>query len=128
MRTLWTDGSLCAGVTPLLHFLQECILVNEQGSKEVAFAHGFSVKGKIKKIKTYWEMLQQVGQLHGYFPKLSKFYLIVKEKHLENAVETFRESLSQNYKRRKRISRRSTWKRGLYTKLLVDERAEQRGS
>ena len=108
MRTLRTNGSLCAGVTPLLHFLQEFILVNEQGSKEVAFAHDFSVKGKIKKVKTYWEMLQQVGQLHGYFSKLSKFYLIVKEKHL--AVETFRESLSQNYKRRKKISRRSTWK------------------
>ena len=55
--TTHEDLSLCAGVTPLLYFLQEFLLVNEQGSKEVAFAHDFSVKGKIKKVKTYWEML-----------------------------------------------------------------------
>lgn len=73
-------------VTRLLYFLQEFILVNEQGSKEVAFAHDFSVKGKIKKIKTYWEILQQVGQLHGYFPKLSKFCLIVKEREFREKL------------------------------------------
>ena len=34
-------------------------------------------------------MLQQEGPPYGCFPKPSKFYLIVKKKHLENPVETF---------------------------------------
>ena len=42
--------------------------------------------------KQWKELLQQVGPLYGYFPKPSKFYLVVKEQCLENAIETFRGS------------------------------------
>ena len=78
------------GVTPLLHFLQESIMVTVQISKEVAVADDFTVTGKVEEIKSYWDMLQQVGPLHGYFPKPSKSYLIDKEHFHENAKETFK--------------------------------------
>ena len=42
--TLW-------GVTPLLHFLHEFILIKENRSKEVAFADDLTVAGNIKEIK-----------------------------------------------------------------------------
>ena len=42
--TLW-------GVTPLLHFLHEFILIKEHRSKEVAFADDLTVAGNIKEIK-----------------------------------------------------------------------------
>ena len=51
-----------------------------------------TIAWKIEGIRSYWELLQQVGPLYGYFPKPSKSYLVVKEKYLENAVETLRES------------------------------------
>ena len=78
------------GVTPLLHFLQESIMVTVQISKEVAVADDFTVTGEVEEIKSYWDMLQQVGPLHGYFPKPSKSYLIDKEHFHENAKETFK--------------------------------------
>ena len=50
-------GAYALRVTRLLHFLHEFILVNKQGCQELAFADDFFVAGKIKEIKTYWEML-----------------------------------------------------------------------
>ena len=38
-------GNIRTGVTPLLHFLHEFILINEQTSKEVAFADDLTVAG-----------------------------------------------------------------------------------
>ena len=80
------------GVTPLIHFLHEYVSMNNHRCKEVAFADNFTITGKIEGIRSHWELLQQVGPLYGYFPKSSKFYLVIKEEYLENATETFRES------------------------------------
>ena len=70
-------GAYALGVTLLHHFLQGFIMINEQISKEVAFADDFTVTGKVIDIKSYWDVLQQVDPLYGYFLKPSKSYLIV---------------------------------------------------
>ena len=44
-------GTDALGVTPVLHFLHEFILINEQRSKEVAFADDQTVAGNIKEIE-----------------------------------------------------------------------------
>ena len=44
-------GTHALGVTLLLHFLHEFILISECRSKEVAFADDLAVAGKIEKIK-----------------------------------------------------------------------------
>ena len=77
------------GVTPLIQFLIEFININEHHSKEVAFADDFTVAGKVKEIKDYWDALLQIGPLFGYFPKPSKSYLIVKQQYQKTAEETF---------------------------------------
>ena len=82
-------GAYALGVTPLIHSLNEFIFINEHRSKEVAFADDFTVAGKASEIKAYWDILQQQGLLFGYFPKPSKSYLIVKEQHLNKAVDVF---------------------------------------
>ena len=46
-------GTYVLGVTPLLHFLHQPILINEHRSKEVAFADDLTVAGKIEEIKQY---------------------------------------------------------------------------
>ena len=81
------------GMTPLIHFLHEYVSINNNRCKEVAFVDDFTITGKIKGIRLYWELLQQVGPLYGYFPNPYKSYLVVKEQYLEeNAIETFRGS------------------------------------
>ena len=74
-------GTHALGVTLLLHFLHEFILISEYRSKEVAFADDLAVAGKIEKIKQCWELLLRVGPKYGYYPKPSKSHLIMKEEH-----------------------------------------------
>ena len=80
------------GVTPLVHFLHEYVSLNNRRYKELAFPDDFTITGKIEGIRSYWELLQQVGPFYGYFPKPSKSYLMVKEQYLEKAIDTFRGS------------------------------------
>ena len=80
------------GVTPLLHFLHEFILISEHRSKEVAFADDSTVPGNIKEVKRYWELLVRVGPKYGYYPKPSKYHLILKEEHLDKAKFIFKGS------------------------------------
>ena len=61
--------------------------MNNHICKEEAFANNLTIAGKIERIRSYWELLQQVGPLFVYFPRPSKTYLVVKEQYLENAIE-----------------------------------------
>ena len=82
-------GTYALGMTPLLHFLHELILINEHRTKEVAFADDLTVAEKIKEIKQYWEPLLQVDPKYGYYSKPSKSHLIVKEEHFDRAKFIF---------------------------------------
>ena len=79
-------------MTPLIHFLHEYVSMNNHRCKEVAFANDFTIARKIEGIKSYCEMLLQVGPLYCYFSKPSKSYLVVKGQYLKNAVKIFRGS------------------------------------
>ena len=67
------------GVTPQIHFLHKYVSLNNHICKEVVFVVDFTIAEKIEGIRSYWELLQQVGPLYGYFPKPCKPYLVVKE-------------------------------------------------
>ena len=68
------------GILPLIKFLLEFINLNEMHAKEVIFADDFSVAGNLNSIKDYWGKLTAIGPKYGYFSKLTKSCLIVKEK------------------------------------------------
>ena len=74
-------GANTLGILPLIKFLLEFINVNEMNAKEVVFADDFSVAGSLNSIEDYRDKLTAIGPRHGYFPKPTKFYLIVKEKN-----------------------------------------------
>ena len=69
------------GILPLIKFLLEFINLNDMNAKEVVFSDDFFVAGSLNSIKDYWDKLTATGPKHGYFPKLTKSYLIVKEKN-----------------------------------------------
>ena len=62
-------GYYALGVLALLQFLLDFILVNKLNAKEVAFADGFTVAGKLSSIKDCWSQLTPIGPKYGYFPK-----------------------------------------------------------
>ena len=69
------------GMTPLLRFLLEYIISNNNTTKHVAFADDFTVPERSKRSK-----------VTGYFPKPEKSYLIVKDDHLLKANGIFKHS------------------------------------
>ena len=52
----------------------------------------FTVAGKIKEIKEYWDVLTYLGPKYGYFPKAEKSFLIVKYQHVDLANKVFQHS------------------------------------
>ena len=75
-----TAMSICIRILPLIKFLLEFLNLNEVSAKEEVLADDFSVSGSLNSIKNYWDKLTAIGPKCGYFPKLPKSYLIVKEK------------------------------------------------
>ena len=72
-------------ITPLRHHLLEITSSNKLYSKEIAYADDFTVAASVKDIKCYWEHLNSVAIFFGYYPKASKYHLIVKCQYLETA-------------------------------------------
>ena len=69
------------GILPLIKFLLESINLNDMNAKEVVFSDDIFVAGSLNSIKDYWDKLTAIGPKHGYFPKLTKSCLIVREKN-----------------------------------------------
>ena len=74
-------GAYALGIELLIKFLYEFINLNEMNAKELIFADDFSIAGSLNSIKDYWDKLTAIGPKHGYFPKLTKSCLIVREKN-----------------------------------------------
>ena len=51
---------------------------------QIWYADDSSAAGKLEDLKEWWERMKEVGPKHGYFPKPSKTYLIVKNPELVN--------------------------------------------
>ena len=85
-------GAYALGILPLIHFLLEFISINHRSAKEVAFVDEFTVADKLTSIRDYWGKLTVFGSKYGYFPKVSKSYLTVKEDKLGEARNVFNDS------------------------------------
>ena len=72
--------------TPLIHRLAD------ENIKQVWFAGDASAGGKLRHIKKWWDMISQAGPEYGYYPNVGKTWLIVKDRHLEEANLTFQDT------------------------------------
>ena len=73
------------GLNPLLDHLQSV----KRSFTHVAFADDLSGVGIIEEIKVWWDTLMTEGPKYGYYPRLSKSFLIVKEHCKEYAERIF---------------------------------------
>ena len=66
------------------------LLTTEPDVFQVWFADDSSGAGSLESLKRWWDRLNAIGPLYGYYPKASKTYLIVKDSRmLEKAKEIF---------------------------------------
>ena len=82
-------GAYALGILPMLHSLLDCVLTNDLQTREVAFVDDLTVAGKLAVKKYLWDKLVKIGRKYGYFPKSTKFYLIVKKDYLKDAKTMF---------------------------------------
>ena len=87
-----STGAYALGITSLIQYLHEFIKIKDHNSKEVAFADDLAVAGKINEIKRFWDAIENIGPKYGYFPKVSKSYLIVKNQDVDVASVIFNEA------------------------------------
>ena len=69
---------------PLIFRLDEQALVTQ-----VWFADDATANGKIKKIREWWNLLNDIGPGYGYYVNAQKSWLIVKDKSFTEAKEIF---------------------------------------
>ena len=60
-----------------------------QHVKQVAYADDLTGAGKIRLLKIWWDLVAEIGPRIGYYPKLSKSWLIVKLQYAEYAKKIF---------------------------------------
>jgi hypothetical protein len=58
-------------------------------NKQVAFADDAVGSGKLKNLRDWWDAIVKHGPGYGYHANASKTWLVVKEKHLQNAIQMF---------------------------------------
>ena len=56
------------------------------------FADDASAAGKLSGIKDWWNNIYKIGPEYGYFPNADKTWLVVKERHLEEAKQLFQDT------------------------------------
>ena len=56
---------------------------------QVWYADDASEGGKIKRLREWWDQLNAIGPKFGYFPNVSKTWLVTKEDCLSEAVVAF---------------------------------------
>ena len=76
------------GLTPLLDLLKEIPMIEV---KLAAFADDLAGGGSLKDLKQWWDAINVIGPLYGYFPKASKSWIIVKEEKYEEATKIFKD-------------------------------------
>ncbi|KAG1714378.1 Protein lifeguard 1 [Nymphon striatum] len=79
------------GILPLMGQIQNIVKEQDQLIKQVAFADDLTGAGKLKALKTWWEAILEFGPYIGYYAKPSKSWLIVKEQHIKDAKDIFKD-------------------------------------
>ena len=71
------------GTLPLIHRLDGI-------AKQVWYADDSAAASKLDQLKRWWNMLNEIGPLYGYFPNGAKTHILVKSQHIEKAKEIFK--------------------------------------
>ena len=58
--------------------------------QQVWYADNATAIGKLDVLRGWWDKLEVLGPSFGYYPNPSKTWLITKEEHLNQAIDTFK--------------------------------------
>ena len=46
----------------------------------------------MEQLKRWWDLLNEIGPLYGYFPNSAKTHILVKSQHIDKAKEIFKDT------------------------------------
>ena len=76
------------GLTPLLNMKLEAVV----GAIMAAFADDLTAISKCTSLRSWWGTLVEYGPSFGYLPQARKSWLIVKQQHLDQPREIFKDT------------------------------------
>ena len=59
-------------------------------TKQVWYADDSAAGSSLERLKKWWDLLEEIGPLYGYFPNGSKTHVLTKPHHAETAKEIFK--------------------------------------
>ena len=79
-------------VIPMILTIVDITSKIDDSTKTAAYADDVTAAGKIIQLKNWWKTLCILGPKFGYYPELSKSWLIVKEKAKQRAFTVFKDN------------------------------------
>ena len=73
---------------PLIHGLND----PDSSTSQLWYADDATATGSLSHLRSWWDRLVSIGPSYGYHANPSKTWLVTKEVHLSNAVNTFQDS------------------------------------
>ena len=61
-------------------------------TKQVWYADDSAAGSSLETLKKWWDLLEEIGPLYGYFPNGSKTHVLTKPHHAETAKEIFKDT------------------------------------
>ena len=61
-------------------------------AKQTWFADDSAAASSLERLKNWWDLLNEIGPLYGYFPNGAKTYMLVKPQHITKAREIFKDT------------------------------------
>ena len=61
-------------------------------AKQTWFADDSAAASSLKRLKSWWDLLNEIGPLYGYFPNGAKTHMLVKPQHVAKAREIFKDT------------------------------------
>ena len=73
------------GTLPLIHRLDGL-------AKQTWYADDSAAASKLEQLRSWWDLLNEIGPLYGYFPNGAKTQILVKSQYINKAKEIFKDT------------------------------------
>ena len=61
-------------------------------AKQTWYADDSAAASKLEHLRSWWDLLNELGPLYGYFPNGAKTHILVKSQHIDKAKEIFKDT------------------------------------
>ena len=93
-------------------------------AKQTWYADDSAAASRLEQLRSWWDLLNELGPLHGYFPNDAKTHILVKSQHIDKAKEIFKDTAISDIRGRKTIPMGGAMGAASFVQQFVQRKAE----